>query len=445
MGIKVGFVSLGCSKNQVDTEIMLKKLYDEGFEIVNEDIEAEVMIVNTCAFIESAKQESIDTILDLHWLCENRSLRGIVVCGCLAERYHEEIKKELPEANSIVGVGSLDEICNAVRAAYNKKRFCSVKDKESAALGGERILISPEYSAYLKISEGCDNRCTYCAIPLIRGRFRSRPIEELVKEAKELEALGVKELNIIAQDSSAYGIDLYGKYSLAELLRRISAETDIPWIRILYCYPDKITDELIEVIKNDKKIVKYIDIPIQHISDRVLKAMNRHGDSQMIRDTVKRLRDAIPEITLRTTLIVGFPGESEEDFSELCKFVSEARFERLGAFKYSAEENTKAAELEDQLDEQTKESRFDNIMSLQAEIAAEIGEEQIGKRKRVLIEGFDRVANAYFGRSASDAPDVDTKIYILKEKCKKAPADGSFHTVKIVDSIDYDLVGELAD
>ena len=439
--MKVGFVSLGCSKNLVDTEVMLHKLMSAGHEVVADEIEADVIIINTCAFIESAKQESIENILDIAWLKKHKNLRGIVVCGCLAQRYHGEIEKELPEVDAIVGVGSLDDIVKAVEKAYEGEKFISVKPVNEQVLGGDRIVTTPEYTAYLKIAEGCDNKCTYCAIPMIRGAFRSRPIEELVAEAKTLEALGVKELNIIAQDTSRYGLDLYGRYALADLVKAISENTDIPWIRLLYCYPDKITDELIAVIRDDPKVVKYIDLPIQHISDKILTAMNRHGGSQVIKDAVSRLRREIPDITLRTTAIVGFPGESDEDFEELCSFIKQVRFDRFGAFTYSAEENTPAAELPEQIDEQMRQDRYDIIMRLALEIADEKNSAMVGKRIKVLVEDFDPVSEMFFGRSSADAPDIDTKVYFSGNK--NYVKAGSFVTVMIDEVLDYDLIGHV--
>ena len=436
---KVGFVSLGCSKNTVDTEVMLHRLMSAGYEITPEPTEADIVVINTCAFIESAKQESIDNILDIAYLKEHHSLRGIVVCGCLGERYGKEILEEMPEVDAVLGTGSYDDIVEAVRAIEeNKKGYFSHKDKNEAVLGGERVLTTGESIAYLKIAEGCDNKCTYCAIPSIRGRFRSRSMEDIVAEAVELDGIGVRELNIIAQDTSRYGLDLYGEYKLAELVERILEATNIPWIRLLYLYPDKITDELISVIKNNDRVVKYADIPVQHISDKVLSAMNRHGDSRMIRDAIARLRREIPDITLRSTAIVGFPGESEEDFCELCEFIKEVEFDRFGAFTYSAEEGTAAALLEGQIDEQTKQDRYDIIMSEQLYISARKNEAKVGKKIRVLCEGYDPVSETYFGRSEADAPDVDGKVFFTS-KVKRS--EGEFVTVKINEALDYDLVG----
>ncbi len=436
---KIGFVSLGCSKNTVDTEVMLHRLMSAGYEITPEPTEADIVVINTCAFIESAKQESIDNILDIAYLKEHHSLRGIIVCGCLGERYGEEILEEMPEVDAVLGTGSYDDIVEAVRAVESKKKgYFSHKDKNCAVLGGERVLTTGEGMAYLKIAEGCDNKCTYCAIPSIRGKFRSRSMEDIVSEAVELDSMGIKELNIIAQDTSRYGLDLYGEYKLSELVERILEETNIPWIRLLYLYPDKITDELISVIKNNERVVKYADIPIQHISDKMLSAMNRHGDSGMIRDAIARLRREIPDITLRTTAIVGFPGETDEDFSELCDFIKEVRFDRFGAFTYSSEEGTAAAELAPQIDEQTKQDRYDIIMREQLYISADKTAEKVGKTLKVFCEGYDPVSETYFGRSEGDAPDVDGKIFFTS---KKKLSEGVFVNVKITEALDYDLVG----
>ncbi len=442
--MKIGFISLGCPKNQLDTEVMLHELASAGYEITPEESEADIVVINTCGFIESAKREAIENILDVAWLKKHHTLKGIVVTGCLAERYREEIFEELPEVDALLGVGSIHNIVEAVRsveANANKrkaKKYASFEDKNTVKLGGERILTTPDYYAYLKIAEGCDNRCTYCAIPSIRGKFRSRPMEDLVAEAKELAALGIKELVIVAQDVTRYGEDLYGEYALAKLLRAISEETRIPWIRLLYCYPDKMTDELIAEIRDNPRIVKYIDLPLQHISDPVLRRMNRHGDSAMIRELIAKLRCEIKGLTLRTTFIVGFPGETEADFEALCDFVEETRFEHLGVFPYSAEEGTPAARLEDQIDEQVKQDRADIIMKAQMQINIEQNEAKIGSTLRVLVEDFDPVSEAHFGRSAADAPEIDGKVYF---KADRRVAPGSMIDVKIRDVVDYDLYG----
>ncbi len=439
--IKVGFASLGCSKNLLDTEVMLSSLAKAGYEITSEETEADIVIVNTCAFIESAKQESIESILDIAWLKEHGKLRGIVVTGCLAQRYGKQIFEEMPEVDAVLGVGSIADIVKAVDAVAAGEKFSAFGDKEKSPLGGDRIVTTPEYTAYLKVAEGCDNRCTYCAIPLIRGGFRSRPMEDIIAEAKEMEALGVKELNIIAQDTSRYGLDLYGEYKLAELVHRITEETAIPWIRLLYCYPDKITDELIAEIRDNPRVVKYIDLPIQHISDSVLSRMNRHGDRKMIEDTIARLRKAIPDACIRTTVIVGFPGETEADFIELCEFVKNTKFDRLGAFTYSREEDTPAYDMPDQTDEQTKQDRYDIIMRTQLEVVDEKNKKMIGKTLKVLCEAYDPVAEIYYGRGYGDAPDIDTKIYFRNKLGKRRIHPGEFVDVKIESTVDYDLIG----
>ena len=435
----VGFVSLGCSKNLIDTEVMLKKLSDAGYTIVPDETKADIVVVNTCGFIESAKRESIENVLDVAWLKTNGRLKGIVVTGCLAERYREQVMREMPEVDAVLGTGSYDEIVDAIRAVERGEKYESFKDKEAAPLGGERLVTTPEYTAYLKIAEGCDNRCTYCAIPSIRGRLRSRPIEEIVREAKELEAIGVKELNLIAQDTSRYGLDLYGRYALADLVRAITRETAIPWIRLLYCYPDKITDDLLAEMRDNPRLLKYMDLPIQHISDKILSAMNRHGNAALIRDAVKRVRKTVPGVTVRTTAIVGFPGETDADFTELCAFLKEARFDRFGAFAYSREEGTPAADFPDQIDEQVKQDRYDTLMQTQLTISAELQKKKIGSTVTVLCEGYDVVAGTHYGRSEADAPDVDGKVYFSASR--RVPA-GTFVEVKITDALDYDLVGE---
>ena len=435
---KVGFISLGCSKNLVDTEVMLRSLHDAGYEITPDESEAEVIVVNTCGFIESAKKESIDNILDVAWLKKHGKCKHIIATGCLVERYREEVMKELPEVDALLGVGSLSHIVDALRAVERGEKYMSFEDKETSPLGGERLLTTPEYSAYLKIGEGCDNRCTYCAIPLIRGHFRSRPMESLVAEAKELEALGVKEINLIAQDSSRYGLDLYGEYKLAALVRRLTEETTIPWIRILYCYPDKITDELIEGYRTNDRLVKYMDIPIQHISDTVLERMNRHGRKKLIVDTVNKLRERVPGVVLRTTAMVGFPGETEEEFSELCEYAKAAKFDRFGAFTFSPEEGTVAATMDGQIDEQTKQDRYDTLMQTQLTVTEELNARRIGSTLTVLTEGYDSAAGIHYGRSFADAPDVDGKVYF---RAKERIPEGTFVSVKIEEALDYDLVG----
>ena len=441
--MKVGFVSLGCPKNQLDTEVMLHEVMAAGYEITPEETDADVVIINTCGFIESAKREAIDNILDVAWLKKHHKLRGIVVTGCLAERYREAIFEEIPEVDAVLGVGSIHNIVEAIDAITSPKKkksfkYSSFEDKECVRLGGDRVLTTPEYMAYLKIAEGCDNKCAYCAIPSIRGRFRSRTIEDIVAEAKQLEALGVKELVVVAQDTTRYGKDIYGEYRLAELLRAITDATSIPWIRILYCYPDKVTDELIAEMRDNPRILKYIDLPMQHISDHMLKAMNRHGDGAMIRDVVAKLRREIPDIVIRTTFIVGFPGETEEDVEELFEFVKEAKFDHMGVFTYSREEDTPAYDFEDQIDEQVKQDRMDSIMREQLEINEARNRSMIGKTISVLCEEYDPVSEIHFGRGEADAPEIDGKVY-FKSDVRIAP--GSFVNVKIRDVLDYDLIG----
>lgn len=436
--MKIGFVSLGCSKNQLDTEVMLHELMSAGYEITPEETEADIVIVNTCAFIESAKKESIDNIIDIGWLKEHKNLKGIIVTGCLAERYRDEIFTELPEVDAVLGVGSIHNIVTAVKNVEKGVKYSSYEKNDCVKLGGDRVLTTPEYAAYLKVGEGCDNRCTYCAIPLIRGKFRSRPMEDLVAEAKQLDELGVKELSIIAQDITRYGIDLYGSYKLAELIHRITEETNIPWIRLLYCYPDKITDELVAEIRDNDRVVKYIDLPLQHISDSVLKRMNRHGDGKMIRDVIAKLRREVPGIVIRTTFIVGFPGETDEDFAELSRFVDEVKFDRMGAFTYSREEGTPAYDFDDQIDEQTKQDRADILMKQQMAVSEARNETLVGKTLKVLCEDFDPVSESYYGRSYMDAPDIDGKIFFSSAKKLES---GTFVNVHIDSAEDYDLVG----
>ena len=437
---KVGFISLGCSKNLVDTEVMLHRLHTAGFEITPNEEEAEIIVINTCGFIESAKQEAIDNILDAAALKEWGKCRHVIATGCLVERYREEVMRELPELDAIVGLGSMDRIADACAAVMRGEKYISFGDKEQAPLGGDRIVTTEPHTAYLKIAEGCDNRCTYCAIPLIRGRLRSRTIEDIVAEAKDLEAMGVKELNLIAQDTTRYGLDLYGRYALADLVRAITRETSIPWIRLLYCYPDKITDDLVDELASNPRLLKYMDVPIQHISDSVLSRMNRHGDSATVRSAIKRLRERVPGIILRTTAMVGFPGETEEDFAELCEFIKEAKFDRFGAFTFSPEEGTPAAEMDGQIDEQVKQDRYDCLMQTQLTAVEEKSAGYVGRTLTVITDGFDAAAEIYYGRSYMDAPDVDGKIYFRSPRRLNS---GAFVEVKITEALDYDLVGEV--
>ena len=347
----------------------------------------------------------------------------------------------MPEVDALLGTGSIHSITDAIDAVLKGERFCEFKDQEKIDFGGDRVVTTGDVFAYLKISEGCRNRCTYCAIPSIRGSFRSRDMESLVREAKDLDAMGIKELDIIGQDSTAYGIDLYGSYKLPELIRRICEETSIPWIRVLYYYPDKITDEFIEEMKSNPKLLHYIDMPIQHISDRMLKAMNRHGDAACIKDAMRRIRDAVPDAVIRTTAIVGFPGESDEDFEELCRFVLDAKFERFGAFTYSREENTPAYDFEDQIDEQVKQDRYDILMRHQLSVSEETETARVGTVLKVLCEGFDPVSETWVGRSYMDAPDIDGKVFFTSPAGTRF-SPGEFIDVRITEALDYDLVGQ---
>ncbi len=438
MAIKVGFVSLGCPKNLVNTETMISKCAEAGYEIVAEDIEADVMVINTCAFIQSAKQEAIDNILDIAWLKANRDLKGIVVAGCLAERYRDEIFKELPEVDAVIGTGSYDDIVEAVQYAYDKKQFSRFGDCSKSPLGGSRVVTTQEHFAYVQIAEGCDNHCTYCIIPKLRGKFRSREMSEIVDEVKELTELGVKEICLVAQDTTRYGVDLYGTPCLDALLHELASIEKIEWIRVLYCYPELITDGLIEEIASNPKVVKYIDIPIQHISNKILKRMNRRGDGTLIRNVIAKLREKIPGIIIRTTLIVGFPGETDEDFNELLEFVKETKFERLGAFEYSREEDTPAYSFDDQVPAKIKKKRCSAIMREQKLIHKKHNDAKVGKTLRVICEGYDEVSEHFFGRSEGDCPDIDGKVYFLSSRNVKS---GKFVDVKINEVMDYDLVG----
>lgn len=447
MSIKTAFVSLGCPKNQLDSEVMIAKLASAGIEIVEEDIHADVVVVNTCAFIQSAKEEAIESILDVAWLKENKDLRGIVVTGCLVQRYGEEILKELPEVDAVCGVGNLDDIIDAVKHAYengktaNAEKFKAISCPEAQALGGDRAVSEPTYSTYLKISEGCDNRCTYCVIPSIRGKFRSRPMEDILAEAKDLVALGAKEIVLISQDTTRYGLDLYGEFKLAALLRELCKIDGIRWLRLLYCYPDEITEELIDVIATEEKVVKYIDMPIQHISDDILRAMHRRGDGALVRETIRKLRERIDGLVLRTTVIVGFPGETKEHFAELCEYLKETKFDRLGVFTYSAEEGTPAARIkEGKVPEATKRHRMDVIMRNQADIHEKNNQKLVGKTLTVLTEGYDIPSGVHAGRSYADAPDIDGKVFFA---APRSLAAGKFVKVKINEAVEYDLFGEL--
>ena len=438
--IKVSMVSLGCPKNQVDAEMMLKALADAGFEISTEESEADAIIINTCGFIEEAKQEAIENILEAAQYKKNGKCKALIVTGCLAERYKDDVTKEIPEADVCVGIGSNGNIAEIVKAALDKKAVNSYGDKLSLDLNGDRILGGYSFSTYLKIGDGCDNCCTYCAIPQIRGRMRSRTIEDCVSEAKRLADRGVTELIVVAQDTTAYGTDIYGKPMLTELLKELVKIEKLHWIRTLYTYPERITDDLLELIAKEKKLCKYLDMPIQHVNGEILKKMNRKGDENSLRALIERIRSKVPDITLRTTLITGFPGETEEQFTQLAQFVKDIKFDRLGCFPYSAEENTVAANMPEQIEEQTKVDRMESIMETQLAVNNEKNNEKIGKTFEVLIEGYDDYIRCYYGRSYADAPEIDGKIFFISGRPLKI---GDYEKVKINDTVEYDLLGEL--
>ena len=431
MNYKVGIVSLGCAKNQVDAEMLLFTLKNKGFTIVNDPADADAVIVNTCGFIESAKQESIDEIIELGKLKQEGTIKAIIVTGCLAERYQSERTNQLC-ANSM--------IADVVLKALEGNKVELFPEKNKLPLEGGRVISTPPYTAYLKIAEGCDNCCTYCAIPLIRGHFRSRQPDDVIKEAEMLAKRGVKELNVIAQDTTRYGEDLFGEPYLAKLLKRLCQIDGFKWIRVLYCYPDRITDELIDTMANEKKIVNYIDIPLQHCSGEVLKSMNRHGDRESLTRLLNKIKAKIPDVVIRTTFICGFPGETDEQFEELAEFAADMRFQRLGCFLYSREEDTKAAQMPNQIDEDIKQKRAEIIMEHQQSVMADYCESLVGKEIEVLVEGYDRLAECYFGRTYADAPEVDGCVFFTCGENK--PKAGDFIKVKINDYTGCDPVGE---
>lgn len=439
MNYKAGIVSLGCAKNQVDAEMLLYTLKQRGFTIVNDPAKADAVIVNTCGFIDSAKQESIDEIIELGKLKREGTIKAIIVTGCLAERYQDDITKQLYEVDAAIGIGANEKIADVVLDALDGKKTELFPDKLSLPLSGGRIQSTPPYTAYLKVSEGCDNCCTYCAIPLIRGKFRSRTIEDVLEEARELAAKGVVELNVIAQDTTRYGEDLYGEPQTAKLLAELCEIDGFRWIRLLYCYPDRVTDELIDVIAREDKIVKYIDIPLQHCNGEVLKRMNRRGNRESLTALLNKIKDRIPNVIFRSTFITGFPGETEEQFEELAKFAKDIRFQRLGCFPYSREEDTKAADYPDQLDDEIKQKRADIIMEHQQGVMADYCESLIGTEVEVLVEGWDRIAECWFGRTYADAPDVDGCVFFTSDG--KKPVIGDFVTVKVEDCMGIDPVG----
>lgn len=439
MATRVGMVSLGCPKNQVDAEHILYDLRQQGFQIVSDAALADVVIINTCGFIESAKQEAIDTILEFCTLKEEGRIKAVIATGCLAERYRDEMKKEIPELDAVVGIGSNGKICDIIREILvDKQCVCSYGTKTELSMEGGRIISTEPFYAYLKIAEGCSNNCTYCAIPSIRGKYRSRLMEDIVKEARWLAENGVTELVVVAQDTTRYGEDIYGKSMLPELLKALCEIDGFKWIRTLYCYPERITDELIDTIAGEEKLVKYLDIPIQHCNGQVLKRMNRQGDKASLDTLINKIRSKIPNVTIRTTLITGFPGETEEQFEELCEFVKETRFERLGCFSYSAEEGTPAEKFEDQIPMEVRERRAEVIMEEQMIISEQLNEQALGKTIKVVCEGFDRYAECYYGRSAADAPEIDGKIFFLSSDKVRV---GEYVNVKIDDTMDYDLIG----
>lgn len=440
MPIKVGMVSLGCSKNLVDSERMLYKLRERGYELVTEPGLADVAVVNTCGFIQSAKEEAIETIIELGKLKEDGTLKKIIITGCLTQRYQEEAAELFPEADAVIGIGDNKDIIDILDHVLANERVVKFSPKLDAELTGERIISTLPFFAYLKVAEGCSNCCTYCAIPQIRGEFRSVPMEEVLKEAQWLAENGVTELIVIAQDTTRYGEDLYGEPKLTELLEKLSEIEGIKWIRTLYCYPERITDKLLETIADNGKLIKYLDIPIQHCNGEILSRMNRWGDKERLSQLMAHIRKKVPDIVLRTTLITGFPGETEEQFSELAEFVQEQRFERLGCFAYSQEEGTKAAEMENQLSEEVKNHRADIIMEQQMLISAANNEKLMGKRLTAVVEGFDKFAECYFGRTEKDAPDIDGKVFFTSENPLEI---GDYVEIEISDTLDYDLMGEV--
>ena len=438
--MKLLFISLGCDKNLVDSEMMMGLLHDRGYEFTDNEEEADIIVINTCGFINDAKEESINTILEMAKYKEN-NLKALIVAGCLVERYKNEILQELPEIDAIVGTTAFDKICDVVDDVLADKKHNELESiNKMCRPDVKRIITTGGYYSYLKIAEGCDKHCTYCSIPMIRGAYRSVPMDELVKEAEYLADNGVKELIIVAQEITVYGKDLYGEKKLPELLHRLCEIPGIQWIRLLYCYPEEITDELIETIRTEKKICHYIDMPIQHASDKILKAMGRRTNNAELRNIISKLRKEIPDICLRTTLITGFPGETEEDHQILLDFIDEMEFDRLGVFTYSPEEDTKAASLDNQVDEEVKLCRKDEIMELQQEISMDKSERLVGKEIEVIIEGKASDEDVYVGRSYMDAPSVDGYVFINSEE---ELMSGDFAKVRIVKAMEYDLIGDL--
>ncbi len=438
MAIKVNITSLGCNKNLVDAERMLYNIKNAGFEIVTEPGLSDVAIVNTCGFIQSAKEEAIETILELVTLKNEGRIKSLIITGCLSERYREEAAELFAEADAVIGIGDNKDIVDIINLTLQKKRIVRFGSKYDLALSGKRIITTLPFFAYVKIAEGCNNCCSYCAIPSIRGKYRSVPFEEIVDEVKWLCENGVSEIILTAQDTTRYGEDLYGECRLAPLMTELCKIDGLKWLRVLYCYPEKVSDELIEVMKNQEKIVKYLDIPIQHCNDRILKLMNRRCDKESLVALFKKLRCEIPEITLRTTLITGFPTETEEEFEELCRFVKDIEFDKLGCFAYSEEEGTKAVDFE-QVDEDVRARRAELIMDIQNVISEQKNKKMLGKTVTAVVEGFDRYSECFFGRTAADAPDIDGKIFFT---CDTKLHLGQYINVNITDTLEYDLIGQ---
>ncbi len=436
-GYKVGMISLGCPKNQVDGEALLAKLAQAGYQIVNEIENSDVMIVNTCGFIEDAKREAIDTILEVAQYKEAGLISAIVVTGCLAERYQDEILKEMPEVDAVIGIGANSDIVKVCDKALCGIKTSNFPNKCYLPLDGERMLSTPPHWAYLKIAEGCDNRCAYCAIPGIRGDFRSRTIESVVDEAKSLVNRGVKEIILVAQDTTKYGQDLYGEYSLDKLLKELVKIDGLEWIRLFYCYPQRITDSLIDVIANEDKVCKYIDIPLQHSDATVLKNMNRVGDGNDYRVLLNKMREAIPGLALRTTFMVGFPGETDEQFENLCEFVKDIKFDKMGCFTFSPEEDTPAFDMKNQIDEDVKKRRQEVLMNAQFFITEASNKGRVGNVYKVIVDSF--ADGKYTGRSYMDSPEIDSGIIFTSNKELNI---GDFVDVKITDFDGYDLIGE---
>ena len=435
------FISLGCDKNLVDSEVMLGLLDSRGYQIVDDETIADVIVVNTCCFIHDAKEESIQTILEMAEYKKTGRLKALVVTGCLAQRYQQEIIDEIPEVDAVLGTASYDKIAEAIDEALGGHTEMYLEDIDRLPqVSSKRLVTTGGHYAYLKIAEGCDKHCTYCIIPKVRGNFRSVPMEQLLKEAKELAEGGVKELILVAQETTVYGQDIYGEKSLHRLLRELCKIDGIQWIRLLYCYPEEIDANLIQVMKEEPKICHYLDLPIQHASDAILKKMGRRTSKAQLVDTIRTLREEIPDITLRTTLITGFPGETEEQHQELVEFVDEMEFDRLGVFTYSPEENTPAAEMPDQIPEEVKEDRQAELMELQQEIAFDLAEDMIDREVLVMIEGKVADENAYVGRTYRDAPNVDGLIFINTDE---ELMSGDFAKVKVTGAMEYDLIGEL--